>query len=74
MNSAVAAVQGMVVKAAVMLAVALLCMLGARLSGNVLIRRNPQWSKGRKQAVHALATFAAVVVFALFLIGFAGGK
>ena len=65
------AVYGLVVKVAIMMTVALLCMLGARLGGNHLVRRNPQWSKGTKEGAHTLAIFAAVVVFAIFVIRFA---
>ena len=61
---------GIVIKAAVMMVVAFLCILGARLGGNHLVRSNPQWSKQKKEGAHALSTFAAVVVFAVFVIGF----
>jgi len=54
-----------------MMALALVCMLGARLGGNHIVRSNPQWSKETKDAAHTFATFAAVVVFAIFVIGFA---
>jgi hypothetical protein len=70
MNPAIGAMYGIVIKAAVMMVVAFLCILGARLGGNHLVRSNPQWSKQKKEGAHALSTFAAVVVFAVFVIGF----
>jgi hypothetical protein len=70
MSPAVGAVFGLVIKVVIMMAVALICMLGARLGGNHIVRANPQWSKDTKETAHTLATFAAVVVFAIFVIGF----
>jgi hypothetical protein len=68
MSSPVGAVFGLVIKVVTIMAVALVCMLGARLGGNHIVRSNPQWSKETKEAAHALATFTAVVVFAIFVI------
>ena len=65
-----AAIYGLIVKVVILMAVALLCMLGARLAGNHIVRSNPQWSKASKQTAQTVATFAAVVVFAIFVIGF----
>jgi len=73
MNPAIGAMYGAVITAALMVVVAFLCMLGARMGGNHLVRSNPQWSKQTKEGAHALAVFAAVVVFAIFVIGFARG-
>jgi hypothetical protein len=71
MSAVTAAIYGLVVKVVIMMAVALICMFGARLGGNHIVRANPQWSRGTKEAAHTLATSAAVVVFAIFVIGFA---
>jgi hypothetical protein len=71
MNPAIGAVYGVAFKAIIMMVVAFLCFLGARLGGNHLVKNHPQWSKQTKEAAHALSVFAAVVVFAIFLVGFA---
>jgi hypothetical protein len=68
MSVAIAAMTGLIVKAAAMGVVVLACVYAARLAGNHYVRSNPGGSKERKEAVHSLALIAAVVVAAMFLI------
>jgi len=71
MNQVAGAISGLVVKFALMAIVGVGCMLAARLGANQLIRENPEWSTMKKEATHTLANFAAVVVFALFVVAIA---
>ena len=71
MNAVAGALSGLVVKFALMAVVGVACMLVARLGANFVIGQNPQWSKAAKEVIHLLANFAAVVVFALFIVGIA---
>jgi membrane protein DedA with SNARE-associated domain len=71
MNAVAGALSGPIVKFALMAIVGMACMFGARLGANYLIRQNPQWSKHAKESTHTLATLAAVILLATFIIGIA---
>jgi len=72
MAAATGAMTGLIVKFALMAAIALAGMYAARVAGNYIVRNNREWPQQKKDAARMATTLAATIIVALFVISIAG--